>query len=88
MRSFLAQAVCPSDVLQAKMMADWIYEDGHRRVAMIFINNSWGQGLKNEFTSNFTKKGGQVVASEAINEGDRDLRAQITKIADKKPDAL
>src|SRR6266446_2071999 len=80
--------VCPSDAVQASMMADWFHEDGRQKAGIIFVNNSWGQGLREEFESKFKALGGQIVAEEAIKEGDRDLRAQLTKVKAANPDAL
>ena len=62
------------------MMAEWLKEDGHKRAAIVFLNTSWGQGLKDEFIARFKALGGEIVSVEACNEGDRNLRAQITKI--------
>lgn len=80
--------VCPSDVVQASMMAEWFKEDGRQRAGIIFVNNSWGQGLKDEFVSRFNALGGQLVAEEAVKEGERDLRVQLSKIKAARPDAL
>ncbi len=80
--------VCPSDVVQAAMMAQWIKEENHSRVGVIFVNNSWGDGLKNEFLLRFSSLGGEIAAVEAVNEGERNLRAQLTRIIVAKPDAL
>lgn len=80
--------VCPSDVVQASLMADWILEEGHRRVGVIFVNNSWGQGLQEEFARNFTAHGGQLAIVESCREGDRDLRAQLTKMKSLNPEAI
>lgn len=80
--------VCPSDVVQAAMMAEWFKDDGRRTAGVIYLTTSWGEGLKEEFVSKFTALGGRVVATEACKEGDRDLRAQLTKVRESKPDAL
>lgn len=80
--------VCPSDVVQAAMMAEWFAEEQRKRAAIVYVNNSWGQGLKEEFESKFTELGGQIVTIEAIKEGDRDLRAQLSKVKAVNPDSL
>ena len=80
--------VCPSDVVQAKMMAEWFKEDGRSTAGTIFVNNSWGQGLKSEFVADFEASGGKVTAIEACKEGDQDLRAQLSKVKDANPDAI
>jgi len=79
---------CPSDVVQAHMMADWLKEDGHHKVGVIFVNNSWGQGLKDEFVKRFEAVGETVVAVESCKEGDRDLRTQLSKLSAAAPDAI
>jgi branched-chain amino acid transport system substrate-binding protein len=80
--------VCPSDVVQAAMMAAWFKDDGRRTAGVIYLTTSWGEGLKEEFVSKFTALGGRVLATEACKEGDRDLRAQLTKVKESNPDAL
>jgi branched-chain amino acid transport system substrate-binding protein len=70
------------------MMAEWFKEDGHKRAAVVFLNTSWGQGLKDEFVNRHKALGGEIVSIEACNEGDRDLRAQLTKAKASNPDAL
>jgi len=80
--------VCPSDVVQAGLMARWITEEGHRRTALLYVNNSWGQGLKQEFIENFERLGGKITGIEACNEGERDLRVQLTKLKASQPDSL
>jgi len=80
--------VCPSDGVQAKMMAEWLKEDGRSTVGIIFANNSWGQGLKTEFVADFQASDGKVTDIEACKEGDQDLRAQLSKIKGASPDAI
>jgi ABC-type branched-subunit amino acid transport system substrate-binding protein len=80
--------VCPSDVMQARLMANWIREENIDRVALLYVNNSWGQGLREEFHSAFTAQGGTIVAQEACNEGERELRSQIARIKETNPDAV
>lgn len=80
--------VCPSDLDQAKLMAKWIREDGHNRVGVIFVNNSWGSSLNREFGATFAGLGGIVVSAEGIREGDRDIRTPLAKLQALNPDAL
>jgi branched-chain amino acid transport system substrate-binding protein len=80
--------VCPSDVVQASLMADWMSEDGYQKVAVVYINNSWGQGLQEEFRRRFSAKGGKILGMESCREGERDLRAQLTKLKELNPQAI
>ncbi len=79
---------CPSDVVQAAMMAEWFKEDNRKTAGIIYVNNSWGQGLKDEFVSKFEQQGGKVAAVEACKEGERELRTQLSKIVASNPDAM
>jgi len=80
--------VCPSDVTQARLMADWLHDESYTSGALLYVNNSWGQGLREEFQSAFTAHGGTIVAQEACNEGDRDIRTQIAKLKEVDPDVV
>ncbi len=80
--------VCPSDAFQSRILADWIWAKGYKTVGMIYVNNSWGQGLKDEFIASYEKKGGKVVIAEATMEGQKDFKTVISKVMATKPDAL
>ena len=80
--------VCPSDVVQARMMADWLKSDERRNVAVLYVKNSWGQGLRDEFVKSFSAGGGKITHEESCNEGDRELRGQLNKLTASRPDAI
>ena len=80
--------VVPSDAGQGKKGAALVNEWGAKKVAVLFINNDWGVGLRDVFTSEAEKLGLDVVASEALEPNSNDARTQLTKIKDKNPDAL
>lgn len=80
--------VCPSDAFQSRILADWIWEKGYKSVGMIYVNNSWGQGLKDEFITSYEMKGGKVVMAEATVEGQKDFKTVISKVIGSKPEAL
>lgn len=70
----------PADDLQARILADWVYDSGARNVAIVFTNNSWGKPLAEGFTEKFTAKGGKVLLSEGVMENSSDLRSVISKV--------
>ena len=80
--------MCPSDAYQSRILADWIWTKGLKTVGIIYVNNSWGNGLKDEFITSYKKIGGKVLVEEASVEGDKDFRAQILKITQENPDAI
>jgi len=80
--------VCPSDAFQARVLADWLLSQKLTLVSLLFINNSWGVSLKDEFVLYYTKGGGTVLSTETCNEGDRDFKSHLTKMAKPKVQAF
>lgn len=80
--------VFPSDSFQGKKLVEIVKSAGHKRVALIYINNDYGVGLKEVFEEEFEKAGGEVIAAETHAMGETDFRPLLTKIANKKPDAI
>lgn len=80
--------VVPSDLYQGTFGADLMAKTGHKNLAIIYSNEDYGLGLNTVITDKFTQAGGKVVASEAVNSGSTDVRTQISKIKNLKPDAI
>lgn len=79
-----------SDTQQAIQLAQYSYNQlGKRKVAIMHSANDYGTNLTTEFTKEFKKLGGEVVATEMYFEGQsKDFSPQITKIKSKNPDLL
>jgi branched-chain amino acid transport system substrate-binding protein len=80
--------VCPADDQQARILADWVFDEGFKKVVVVYTNNDWGASLANDFKEKFEGEGGKVVLSEATAEAQQDFRAVISKIKRVKFDAL
>ena len=80
--------ICPSDALQGVIISKWIKEKGFNNVAILYINNDYGTGLKDKFKEEFTKLGGKVVLEEAFEKESKDMRTQLSKIKTAKVDAI
>jgi len=79
----------PSDNFQGGYAANYIYNDlGKRKMAVIFVQNDWGVGIKDVFVKKFKDLGGQILAEEPVNQGDKDLKTQLTKIKELKPELI
>src|SRR3546814_8107559 len=50
----------PSDALQGVAMAKVALDSGFKKVAVLYLNNAYGQGLSSQFANAFTKLGGTV----------------------------
>jgi len=55
------------------------------QVGVIYTQNDYGVGSKTAFEINFISLGGQVLASEAVESGAKDVRSQLIKIKEKNP---
>jgi branched-chain amino acid transport system substrate-binding protein len=78
----------PSDVLQGEVLGNLIAEDGHQKISMIVLNDSYGTGLAQFVTDSFTAAGGEVIADPTYNTGDTNFTAQIAEALAGDPDAI
>ncbi len=78
----------PSDVLQGKVLGNYMASCGAQTVGMIVLNDAYGTGLAENVKAAFEAAGGQVVAEELFNEGDSQFSSQVDKVVAAKPDAI
>jgi len=79
---------CPSDALQGVAMARLAADAGIRRVAVLYLNNAYGQGLSREFIQAFEKAGGSITQNVVYNPSQASYRSEVNKAMNPKPDAL
>ncbi|OGG79982.1 hypothetical protein A3A39_01200 [Candidatus Kaiserbacteria bacterium RIFCSPLOWO2_01_FULL_54_13] len=81
--------VYPSDSLQGKFAAEYVFNTlGKHAVAILYVKNDWGEGLKDTFNRRFTELGGTVTLSEGIVQGRTDVRTELTKIKASSPQLI
>lgn len=79
----------PSDVLEASVIADFAYKKLRiKKVVIIYVNNDYGIGLKEEFKKTFTNFGGKVLLVEGYPQDSKEFRSILTKVKAKKPQAI
>jgi branched-chain amino acid transport system substrate-binding protein len=78
----------PSDVLQGEVLGNLIAEDGHQKISMIVLNDSYGTGLAEFVTTAFEAAGGEVLAAPTYNTGDTNFTSQINEALAVDPDAI
>ena len=78
----------PSDVEQAKVAAEWMWNLGYRKVAVLYVLNSWGKGLADAFQERFEALGGVVTAKEGVEEQETNYRTVLLKLNKENPDAF
>jgi len=89
-RKEYAFRACFIDPFQGTVAAKFATDTLKAKTAAILYDqgNDYTIGLANYFKDNFTKAGGQILASEAYSQGDVDFSAVLTNIAQQKPDIL
>jgi ABC-type branched-subunit amino acid transport system substrate-binding protein len=78
----------PSDALQAVAAAMLAWEAGYRKIAVVNLNNDWGNNLAKQFVATFKALGGEVTVQLTYNAEQPSYRAEVTKALDSKPDSL
>jgi branched-chain amino acid transport system substrate-binding protein len=78
----------PSDVLQGKVLGQKVLKDGATNVAIIYQNDSYGQGLDDNVSKAITAGGGTVVQNIAFDTAATDFTSQISTALASNPDAL
>lgn len=71
----------PSDAFQGAALARKLRELGYDKVAVAYLNNDYGAGLRNSFETEFKALGGDVAASAAHEEGKASYRAELGELA-------
>ena len=80
---------CTTDSIQGPFAARYLFEKaGIKEVATVNDKKTYGQGLVNAFSEEYTKLGGKIVAAETINPDDDKYDAVISKIKPSNPKAV
>jgi ABC-type branched-subunit amino acid transport system substrate-binding protein len=78
----------PSDVLQGAVLANTILEDGHKNVAIMARQDSYGELLANQVEKG-VKAGGGTISQKILYSADAtNFTAEVNKLAAAKPDAI
>lgn len=78
----------PSDVLQGKVLGNYMVACGAQTLGMIVLNDAYGTGLQKNVKAAFEAAGGKVVAEQLFNTGDSQFSSQVDAIVAAKPDAI
>ena len=59
-----------------------------KTAAIIYVNNDWGVSIYDNLSAALATEGIELVASEAVTEGDKDFSAVLSKVKKAEPDAI
>lgn len=80
--------VPPSDALQGKVLARMVHDDGCDTVAIMALQNAYGQALGGVFEESFKALGGTVVRTVLFEAQGTTYTSQVTKAGEGDPDAI
>ncbi len=81
--------IAPSDLEVAKSYVKVIVsETGYKKVAILSENTDYAMAARTVFNDETKNLGGTIVADETFKQGERDFRANITKIKSSGADAI
>lgn len=78
----------PSDLAEAIAMARYAKQKLNlSRIAILYINNEYGIGLRDPFKRQFESMGGSIVSQETFAQEATDFRTQLVSIRSSNPEA-
>lgn len=80
------RAFVTSDV-ESRVIAEFMSKKGYQKMAVLYVNDDYGLGGKEEFKNRFTQLGGSIVMEEPFEKGSTDHRSLVAKVAASSADA-
>ena len=80
--------VCTTDDVQGPFAAQYLFESGVKKLAVINDKKPYGQGLAMAVAKKFKELGGEVVAEETVNKDEDNFSTVIDLIKGKSPEAV
>lgn len=78
----------PSDVLQGRVLGNYMVSQGAQSVGLIVLNDAYGTGLAKSIRASVEAGGGEIVSETMFNEGDSQFTSQVDEVVGAKPDAI
>ena len=78
----------PSDAFQGIALAEVVQGAGYTDLAIIYVNNDYGEGLNDSFTQAFEAAGGTISGSVPYEPGKPSYRGELQQLASDGAEAL
>lgn len=78
----------PSDVLQGRVLGNYMVSQGAQSIGLIVLNDAYGTGLAENVRLSVEEAGGEIVAESLFNEGDSQFTSQVDEVVGADPDAI
>jgi len=73
----------PSDDYQGRILAKWAIENNKNNIAILYLNNDFGVGLKNKFITEYENEERKIILEVPYDMGERNFRSYLTKLNKK-----
>jgi len=80
--------VAASDAYQGFAIADLVWKEGIKKVAVTYSNDDYNAGIANVFVSEFKKMGGEVTGNQAHEPNKASYRAELSTLSQGGPEML
>lgn len=77
-----------SHLLQGRVLAQLVFEQGNATTAVLYRDEPYGAGLANTFKENYQTAGGEIVELIAYPDNATDFDAEVDKVVTADPDAI
>jgi ABC-type branched-subunit amino acid transport system substrate-binding protein len=78
----------PSDILQGQVLAQVVADDGNSSVVILNLDDSYGNGLAEDFTASFEASGGEVLDTIVYDPQAQTFDAEVGQAAGADADAI
>jgi branched-chain amino acid transport system substrate-binding protein len=78
----------PSDYLLVRKVLEDAKARGFKKIGVLRVNNDYGKQGETQFINNAPEFGIEITGTEQFNADDKDVKVQLTKLIDTKPDAI
>jgi neutral amino acid transport system substrate-binding protein len=78
----------PSDILQGRVNADRAIGDGITNMAILYRQDSYGEGLRLYFKQPFEEQGGEIPVDQAYDPEAQDFSAEVDAVVNSDADGL
>ena len=78
----------PSDILQGQVLGEVVSEDNVSTVGLLVLNDAYGTGLADDFTTSFEGSGGKVVKKVIYDPKAQTFDSEVDQIKSQNPDGV
>jgi len=78
----------PSDILQGQVLGEVVSEDNVSTVGLLVLNDAYGTGLAEDFTTSFQGSGGKVVKQVIYDPKAQTFDSEVDQIKAQNPDGV